>query len=709
MRELKRIFIVLLLPAMFFLCAKAEAQSLLNKAITVSVTEKKLSDVLDGIGINGGFNFSYNGNIIPQDSLVTLNVVDKSLSKILLQLFNGKYEFYEAKNYIIITRPLERMSLINTDLAVDNNICSVSGIVVNDLTGERLINVSVYEKNQLVAALTDEHGYFCLKLKRNNPSIIAITASKVKFRDTTIHFLQQVLINSRPDNENYSNSLNKGNKVEKTGLARIFISTRQMIQSLNIPGYFATRPFQISLTPGLSSHGVFSPQVINKASLNVFGGYNAGVNGIEVGGLFNIDKNDSKYIQLAGIFNIVGGTAKGLQLAGVHNRALDTVKGAQLALFTNNAGTELSGLQISAIHNEVHKLKGLQIGLVNVADTSTGASIGLINIIGNGFFRVTWSANDLANTNLSLKTGTHMFYSTLDIGDNLSTNNKFYYLGLGVGHDFALNKTLFISTEASYSIANTGQWDDRWERIKLLLNVQISKNISLLTGPTINHYDHNGASLTFGYENITDIPNYPNTAPSDHQVKNWVGWEAGLTFNSVFKKAKATTENSQSWYVDVAGTGGIGWNRPYGFVKGGEISVQRDLGEYLTGTISAGYTDFSVQKHYLFESLGGLTIYAQPVKIIPLKAGIRLTSGERFFVTGEIGEAFGNSMENITPISTTGGYQSTLSSFHSFMYATSAGLFFKNGLETGLKFEDYGLQSQYKQFAFRLGYRFKVK
>ena len=37
----------------------------------------------------------------------------------------------------------------------------------------------------------------------------------------------------------------------------------------------------------------------------MFGGYTAGVNGLEIGGLFNLNKKDVRYVQAAGLFNIV--------------------------------------------------------------------------------------------------------------------------------------------------------------------------------------------------------------------------------------------------------------------------------------------------------------------------------------------------------------------------------------------------------------------
>lgn len=692
--------LLLIAVILLFGFKQTRAQGILEKQLTINIGHMRLADALNEISKKGGFYFSYNGNLFSKDSLVTVVADHERLSFVLNKLFQKKYEFEERKNYIIITPALQRLSLINTDLTADNNNYSVSGLVIDERTGERLMNASVYEKEQLVAALTDEHGYFRLKFQMSSPVPIMITASKIQYRDTTIHFLQPVLVNSRANKAGYTNASARGNRVERTSLGRLFISTRQMIQSMNIPDFFAKRPFQVSLTPGLSTHGMFSPQVVNKFSLNLVGGYTAGVNGLEVGGLFNINKRDSRYLQMAGIFNLAGGNATGLQLAGVHNRALDTVKGAQLALFINNAGQQLSGLQLSALHNETHRLKGVQIGLINVADSSEGASIGLVNIIRNGFYKVTYSANDVSNFNISLKTGTHAFYSALLTSTNLSADKKFYSFGLGAGHDFMFSNKVYLSTEIDYQFANTGLWDDRWAQAKLLLNVQLSKHISLVGGPTFNHYKHSGMWHLEGYKNITDIPDYPG-ASSYYQLKNWVGWEAGIAFNGVFKPAKKTADNSQSWYLGFAGTAGMGWDNPYKLVTGMEFSLQRDLGEQLTGTLSSGYTYFSVHTSYPYFQDGNINYYERPVKIIPVKAGIRIATGKTFFIAGEVGEGFGQE----TSINNN---QVGYAAFHSLMYSASAGFSFKSGLETGIKFEDYKLQSDYKQFALRLGYRFRL-
>lgn len=700
---------------------QTKAQSLLDKRVSVNFEHARLGDVLREVGKKGDFYFVYKGGLFSQDSLVSITADNQTVSGILKTLFHDKFNFEAHKEYLIITQPIPGLSLLNTDITNEGNTYSISGLVVNEHTGERLMNASVYVKEQLVSVLTDEHGYFQLRFRANNPGQINLTASKLSYRDTSINFLQAVSVHSRSRTDDYNNAANKSNGVEKTGMARFLISAKQRIQSLNIPDFFARRPFQVSLTPGLSSHGMFSPQVVNKFSLNLVGGYTAGVNGIEFGGLFNINRMNSRYLQLAGVFNMVGGTVTGLQVAGVHNRALDTVKGVQIATFINKAEGQMAGLQLSALNNSAHKLKGVQIGLVNTADTSQGASIGLINIIGNGFFKATLSTSDLTNTNISFKTGTHNFYTALLVGINLDPNNKLYTIGFGMGHDFMLNNKVYISTEAAYHFVGAGNWDNRLIQGKLLLNVQLLKNISLFAGPTFNRYNSSHSFHVPGYKNVNHLTDYSSFIPdpagpgvylSPNRVKKWVGWEAGIAFNAVFKSAPKVVDHSSAWYLGAAITTGRAWSSEYSHVSGVELFTHRDLGEHLTGTLSTGYSYFNARyvETSVFDS-GPVVRWQthQPLKIIPVKAGIRLKTGKTFFIAGEIGEAFGLFNDYAVTGTSSNGYPDYgLKPYHSFMYAVSAGFSFKSGLETGFKMEDYAITGNYRQFALRLGYRLRL-
>ena len=250
----------------------------------------------------------------------------------------------------------------------DDKFYAVSGYVMDDQTGERIKDASVYEKQRLASAITNENGYFKLKLK-NKYRNAALTVSKEFYDDTTVNiragFDQQVKITLVPMDitdqtitispKNYQapesiqvevpindsvswlyTYLKKDSVIiEKTGLSKFLLSSKQKIQSINLKKFFTARPYQASLVPGLSTNGKLNSQVINNFSLNVFGGYSGGVNGFEIGGLFNIDKKNVQYVQVGGLFNMVGGYVSGVQIGGLSNTVLDSLSGFQVGGITN--------------------------------------------------------------------------------------------------------------------------------------------------------------------------------------------------------------------------------------------------------------------------------------------------------------------------------------------------------------------------------------
>src|SRR5687767_14465820 len=80
------------------------AQSLLDKRISIEVTNQRLSDVLKMISNKGDFYFSYNTSIIKRDSLVSLSATNRSVSQILDQLFNHRYAWKQYNNHIILRK-----------------------------------------------------------------------------------------------------------------------------------------------------------------------------------------------------------------------------------------------------------------------------------------------------------------------------------------------------------------------------------------------------------------------------------------------------------------------------------------------------------------------------------------------------------------------------------------------------------------------------
>jgi hypothetical protein len=267
------------------------------------------------------------------------------------------------------------------------------------------------------------------------------------------------------------------------------------------------RPISVSCVPGFSSNGPTSYSVTTNFSLNILGGLNRRVHGCEIGGLFNIEKEDvigfqaagvGSFLgtdligaQIAGVTNVVGGYASGfqaagvgnfvgsdfagfqgagvfnvvggdfdvVQFAGVANLALGEVRGVQIAgpfnFAEGNRGVqiavvnicgEVTGGQIGVV-NIARKVTGFQLAVVNVAEEMTGAPLGLVSIVGNGQFHVNAWVDETSILNVGIKCGAKHIYTVLEYGINPLgdyANNK---LGLGIGGHIPADP-LFVDIDA---------------------------------------------------------------------------------------------------------------------------------------------------------------------------------------------------------------------------------------------------------------------
>ncbi|MBS1567222.1 MAG: carboxypeptidase-like regulatory domain-containing protein [Bacteroidetes bacterium] len=601
------LFTILVLLAMLA-GDSVRAQSILNKIVPLEVTRQRLDHVLEILSNRGNFYFSYNSSIIRKDSIVSISGNGRSVGQILKQLFGNSYEFIESGNYVIIRMAPLRTPIITSQTYTDDKVYVVSGYLLDESSGEGLRNATVYEKHRLQSTLTDSKGYFEIRFK-SRPVTTALTFSKEFYQDTTIviqsRYNQQLRVAIPPAEWNarmvtvspedylvhdsiviaiqvdsvithYGHLINDSVKVERTFVGRIFVSSRQLVQSLNLKKFFTERPFQLSLLPGISTHGWLNAQVVNKVSLNMLGGYSAGVNGVELGGWFNIDKQSVRWVQMAGWFNLVGGSMTGFQAAGLHNLVLDSVTGAQfsgisnvvkkkfhgfqaagiynhvgdsmkgaqmagIANFTRKSLTgfqaagianvstcEVKGTQMAGIVNYTHRLKGVQIGLINIADTSEGCSIGLINIVLKGYHKLVLSANEVTNTNAAFKTGTEKFYSILQAGSQTGTSEKLYSFGYGVGWNIHLNDRWSVSPEILAQMLYMGKWDadNFMNRINVNLNFKLGRFCSVSAGPAFSAYYTDKPKVLQGYKS-EPAPGY-HSFTLGGSVKGWIGWNAAI-------------------------------------------------------------------------------------------------------------------------------------------------------------------------------------
>ncbi|RFM27377.1 carboxypeptidase-like regulatory domain-containing protein [Deminuibacter soli] len=559
------LLLVLLAPA-----GRVCAQSVLTKDIVLHAEQRPLGEVLNRLGKQGGFYFSYNSILLNADSLVNCHAVHVPVKNVLDGLLGGRFEYHETPGYLILLPAA----------SVREHWFYISGYVTDKNSGSYVSGASVYETQQLVSALTNDKGYFRLRL-RGRYAAATINVSKDMYQDTVLPVAAgydqqlQLSIVPAPVAELTPVVVTKHVKVEKTWLGRFFLSSKQKMRSLNLNSFFTTKPVQMSITPGLSTHNKMGSQVVNKASLNILGGYTAGLDGAEVAGLFNISQRNVRYVQLAGLFNVVGGHVYGVQAAGFSNTVLDSLNGVQLSGgfniikgsmggvqasgyynhvssnthgvqatgIVNIAGGEahgvqlagianigrrlVNGVQVAGILNYTHKLKGVQIGLINIADTSRGYSIGLINISKVGYHQLLVYANDVTNVNLAYRAGNKKLYSILLAGINTTAGKKAFGFGYGLGTGFYFTPAFALTLEATAQQLYLGSWNNLAQlyRAHAALQYRIAKNIALFAGPAYNFYHTEKPQTAEGYKYF---PLREHDITNGKGLFTWTGWQFGI-------------------------------------------------------------------------------------------------------------------------------------------------------------------------------------
>lgn len=555
--------------ALFLLLPACHAQKLLNKIVSVSVKNKPVADVLKLVGEQGEFRFSYNSDIISGDSLVSVSIQSVSVRRFLDVFLTGKYTYKETGNYIILQRTPKEKNY------------QITGYVFDGETGKAVDYASVYSKQFLVSTLTDDDGLFKLRI-RDRSFPFTLTFSKVGYADTSLVVNSEtdeaIRLSIFPRATDLDTLIITNTKENNSWLTRLLVSSRLRAQSRNIGQFFVALPIQASLIPGLSTHGPLSSQIINKVSVNIYGGYTAGVNGVEIGGLFNISKKDARYLQMATTFNAVSGNFTGVQMVGIYNQILDSlsgvqvsgfgglvkghvsgvqlsgvanfsgslhgvqvsgfgniasadVRGAQITFLGNVVGKSMKGLQLGGLFNYARNLKGVQIGMMNLADSSSGYSIGFLNIVKKGHGAVAVYANELVPFNIGWTSGNRKLYNILTVGSSMNNTSKAYTFGFGFGREFILNDKLKLNTEITQQNVYLGDWKNRpiVYRFQTGLNIRLSKRLAINGGPSFSLLHSVQKEFKAGYQTFTEKGFFQFKLNKNTQA--WLGWQGGLSWN----------------------------------------------------------------------------------------------------------------------------------------------------------------------------------
>lgn len=482
-----------------------------------------MRDVFDILKKDQAVLFSYDSKLLDLDKEVFVDSYQGVLIDYLEKLLGKQYSFNETNSHIIIRYAPQRMNLSTVDLdTTKNNRTRISGYVKDIRTDIPISFATVYDRTTYQAAtLTNKRGYFELDVKHPEATF-TIALSKENYRDTMLVLLLPVEVSlaGKERKTGYYYASDSSKMISNTAFGRFFTSSRQRIQNLNLGGFFVYSPFQVSMTPGLSTHGLFNSQVVNKFSLNIIGGYTAGVNGTEIAGAFNVNQFNMHGLQFAGLFNVVGGDVKGVQAAGISNVGLNKLAGVQFAGGWNSVDTALSGIQLTGGINRVNyapknlqfagvmnlakdeigsqlagglnvaeKVHGVQFAVINVADSSD-YPIGVFNWIRNGSRQLSVGIDESRFMNLNFKSGGRVLYSVLGIGAYLSDHNVKYGIEAGIGAHLWRKTAFTLSTELVHRTHFDKDFkyiDPNRSSLRLVPAINLSRHLQVYAAPSLTY------------------------------------------------------------------------------------------------------------------------------------------------------------------------------------------------------------------------------
>jgi hypothetical protein len=445
----------LLIGLLVLASGNSDAQDLLEKKISFKVVNEPLDKVLEKISNLGDFSFSYSPDVVDVRSNVTYQASNQSIREILTDLFKGKVTFKERRKYIILQK-----NIAPEENKIPENF-QLNGYIIDNRTGEKLANASIYESVTLASTVSNQYGYYRIKLP-TAPATIRLEVRKEEYIGRSIPVVSRkdtyLPIKLTPDTiktltvlsprateridrpapklevpkapapvvvaivEDTSSTLATARQYDKfkktyqkvqSELISAFATARQAINTKNITDTLH-RPFQASILPFLGTNHGLSGNIVNDVSINFIAGYSKGVNQFEIGAVANVVRENVKGFQLAGVSNIVGKDVTGFQYANIVNITLGNVHGFQGSNFINYTQGDFRGVQVAGVGNVIAAnldgwqlstgynyartvRSGRQIGLINYADSTATVPFGMFSYVRQNGYRRYEFANNELN------------------------------------------------------------------------------------------------------------------------------------------------------------------------------------------------------------------------------------------------------------------------------------------------------------------------
>lgn len=410
----KKIIAYLTLLVLIILFQKGFGQ-VLDSDVTIKARNEPLSQVLFQLSEQAHFDFSYDTRVISPNQTVTLNAVNQPLGQVLNTICSqNNIRFKQIGNQIIF--------FSNKKEEVRRVQHHIKGTVTDYTTGRVLSGVNVSEKYFHLNSSTNKDGSY--KISVPNPNYtVQLTYSLegyqrksylVRVNDNKTFNVALKSVKSEEPNKPiaidttikpipFQSALVKKILKEKQDTVRLkelsqpllqkkslsLIVPKKTIDSLKNDSNLNIVPYQFSVIPGVGYNALFGGKnLVQGVSFNLFAGLNAGIDGVEIGGIANLSRFNVKGVQVGGIANIVGGQTEGIQVGGIANVSKLKTRGVQVAGISNLVGQEMEGVQVGGINNIVRgDMIGVQVaGIHNLVTANTeGTQV-------SGFANTAWGS-----------------------------------------------------------------------------------------------------------------------------------------------------------------------------------------------------------------------------------------------------------------------------------------------------------------------------
>jgi len=183
------------------------------------------------------------------------------------------------------------------------------------------------------------------------------------------------------------------------------------------------------------------------------------------------------------------------------------------------------------------KSVGTQIGFVNIADSCSGAAIGIVNIVKTGYHQIELGTDDMLMANLSYRSGIKKLHTIVGASikpDNSS--NVVWGTTFGLGTSVNLSPRTLFDTELLYSqivCDDKFSHDNKLFRAYLGIDRHLFGKLSLAAGVTANAliYETTNAGNVTRMRELVPYTMVSEKVNDRMHLAGWIGGRVALRLN----------------------------------------------------------------------------------------------------------------------------------------------------------------------------------